>query len=62
MVEAVAAGSASSIAIGALARRWFRSAVRDVVDEATAPLAKELHSQGLRLERIEARQIASRRR
>lgn len=61
VVEAVAAGSGSAIAVGALARRWFRAAVRDVVDDATAPLARELHDQGLQLARIEA-QVMRRRR
>lgn len=64
MVEAVAAGTGASIGVAALARRWFRHAVRDVVDESVAGLisrqadferrqGQHLDRQDKRLERIE---------
>lgn len=64
VVEAVASGTGASIGVAALARRWFRHAVEDVVDGKVAELAKQqqeferrqgahLDRQDQRLERIE---------
>ena len=52
-VEAVAAGTGASISVAVLARRWFRAAVRDVVDERLADVNAHLDRQDRRLERIE---------
>ena len=63
-VEAVASGVGASIGVAALARRWFRHAVKDVVDESHADIVKRqadferrqgdhLDAQDRRLERIE---------
>lgn len=60
VVEAVASGTGASIGVAALARKWFRAAVRDVVDDAMADVIKRqervmlhLDLQDRRLERIE---------
>ena len=67
VVEAVASGTGASIGVAALARKWFRSAVRDVVKAEMADVVKRqrdvvthLNEQDRRLERIEA--ILNRRR
>lgn len=39
-MEAVAAGTGASIGVAALARRWFRHAVQDVVAESVDDLIK----------------------
>ena len=52
-MEAVASGVGASIGVAALARRWFRAAVRDVVDERLARVQAHLDRQDRRLERIE---------
>ena len=59
-VEAIAAGTGASVTVAALARRWFRSAVRDVVDDAMTDVVRRqervmlhLDLQDRRLERIE---------
>ena len=59
-MEAVAAGAGSSVAVAAVARRWFRAAVRDVVKDEIADVVKRqrdvithLNEQDRRLERIE---------
>ena len=66
-MEAVAAGAGSSIGVAAVARRWFRAAVRDVVKDEMADVVKRqadvvthLNEQDRRLERIE--EILTRRR
>lgn len=64
-MEAVAAGTGSAIGVAALARRWFRHAVKDVVDESVGELIERqveferrqgahLDRQDARLQRIEA--------
>ena len=53
VVEAVASGTGASIGVAALARRWFRAAVRDVVDERLASVNRHLTEQDWRLQRIE---------
>ena len=64
VVEAVASGVGASVGVAALARRWFRHAVRDVVDESAADLIRRqddverrqgqhLDRQDQRLQRIE---------
>lgn len=64
-MEAVAAGTGSAIGVAALARRWFRHAVKDVVAESVDELLKRqadferrqgahLDRQDVRLQRIEA--------
>ncbi|HEV2241797.1 MAG TPA: hypothetical protein VGR98_12205 [Streptosporangiaceae bacterium] len=59
MVEAVAAGTGASVSVAVLARRWFRAAVREVVDERVDDLerrvADHLNRQDVRLIRIESR-------
>ena len=67
VVEAVASGTGASVGVAAVARRWFRSAVRDVVKEEMADVVKRqqdvvthLNEQDRRFERIE--QILTRRR
>lgn len=63
-MEAVASGVGASVGVAALARRWFRHAVRDVVSESVADLIKRqaeferrqgqhLDLQDQRLQRIE---------
>jgi hypothetical protein len=58
VVEAVAAGIGASISVAVLARRWFRRAVRDVVDERVDDLERRvgehLTRQDVRLIRIES--------
>lgn len=72
-MEAVAAGAGSSVAVGALARRWFRKAVQDVVDDSIADVIRRqadaerrqgahLDRQDARLERIEQQLAAAVRR
>lgn len=64
VVEAVASGVGASVGVAALARRWFRHAVKDVVDDSVADLKQQqaeferrqgqhLDRQDKRLERIE---------
>ena len=64
VVEAVASGTGASIGVVALARKWFRGAVKDVVDESIADVIKRqadferrqgqhLDRQDDRLQRIE---------
>lgn len=64
-MEAVAAGTGSAIGVAALARRWFRHAVKDVVAESVEDLIERqalaekrqrehLDRQDARLQRIEA--------
>lgn len=62
VVEAVASGTGASLGVAALARKWFRAAVRDVVREEMADVVKRqrdvithLSEQDHRLERIEAK-------
>ena len=59
-MEAVASGTGASIGVAALARKWFRAAVRDVVKEEMRNVVKRqrdvithLNEQDHRLERIE---------
>lgn len=56
-VEAVAAGTGASVTVAALARRWFRQAVKSVVDERVAEsdrrTREHLDRQDARLVRIE---------
>ena len=59
-MEAVAAGTGASIGVATLARRWFRSAVRDVVKGEMADVVERqrqvmdhLDRQDQRLKRIE---------
>ena len=59
-MEAVASGTGASIGVAALARKWFRSAVRDVVKEEMRDVVGRqervmlhLDLQDRRLERIE---------
>jgi hypothetical protein len=40
VVEAIAAGTGTSVSIAVLARRWFRHAVQDVVNESIADVIK----------------------
>ena len=51
-MEAVASGTGASIGVAALARKWFRSAVRDVVGRQERVML-HLDLQDRRLERIE---------
>lgn len=64
VVEAVASGVGASVGVAALARRWFRHAVQDVVDDLVADLitrqqdferrqGQHLDRQDQRLQRIE---------
>ena len=59
VVEAIAAGTGASIGVAAVARRWFRAAVKDVVDERVAEMERRqgahLDRQDKRLESIERR-------
>lgn len=63
-MEAIAAGTGASVTIAALARKWFRKAVQDVVNESVADVirrqgeferrqGRHLDRQDERLERIE---------
>lgn len=65
-MEAVAAGTVASIGVAGLARRWFRAAVQDAVDNSVADMIRQqaefgrqvnahLNRQDARLKRIEAR-------
>lgn len=65
-MEAVASGTGASIGVAAVARRWFRRAVQDVVDESVADVLRRqreferrqgahLDQQDVRLTRIEAK-------
>lgn len=59
VVEAVAAGTGASIGVATLARRWFRGAVQDVVNESVADVLKRQgefeRRQGAHLDRQDRR-------